>query len=332
MNKANQGLYILALIIAVFLQVLSVAAIIALVALLGLGVKYLIESIYFRGKKFKQLKESLSEEVRKSNELNAYVAELKSRLVDYHTQDYGSATYSDSSLFNYSRPWLSQLHNNTPNEHFCSLTVCKSAQNQPLKYLCKYFGIVCDEPTLDFFETLLNDFAAAEEGKSILVLERNDVLVKYKELIPWFVRKFGKKRLFKKLGFQKIDMSDAYFPRYSFIYVSPGGNSKMTCDIVLDCANLEKLIEFINAKIETSKTIRYQRALMTERLRTAIKARDNYTCQMCGISLKDEPHLLLEIDHIIPLSKNGRTTVDNLQTLCWCCNRKKGARLLDVVQ
>ena len=44
-------------------------------------------------------------------------------------------------------------------------------------------------------------------------------------------------------------------------------------------------------------------------------------------SLSKEPNLLLEIDHILPVSKGGLTTEDNLQTLCWRCNRSKGAKI-----
>lgn len=67
---------------------------------------------------------------------------------------------------------------------------------------------------------------------------------------------------------------------------------------------------------------------MTSQLREKIKIRDNYTCQICGLSTEQEPNLLLEIDHIIPISKNGITIESNLQTLCWRCNRKKGGKLL----
>lgn len=67
---------------------------------------------------------------------------------------------------------------------------------------------------------------------------------------------------------------------------------------------------------------------MTSALREKIKIRDNYTCKMCGLSIDKEPNILLEIDHIIPLSKNGLTTEDNLQTLCWKCNRSKGSKIL----
>lgn len=62
-------------------------------------------------------------------------------------------------------------------------------------------------------------------------------------------------------------------------------------------------------------------------------ARDNYTCQICGISrdyldslcygLGD--YLLLEADHIQSVARGGTgRDIDNLQCLCWRCNRKKG--------
>jgi 5-methylcytosine-specific restriction endonuclease McrA len=47
---------------------------------------------------------------------------------------------------------------------------------------------------------------------------------------------------------------------------------------------------------------------MTSRLRNSIKARDNHICRYCSVSLAAEPHLLLEVDHIIPVSKGGMST------------------------
>lgn len=61
--------------------------------------------------------------------------------------------------------------------------------------------------------------------------------------------------------------------------------------------------------------------------------RDNYTCQICGISrdfLEDlcpglGDYLLLEADHIRSAKRGGSgDDIDNLQCLCWRCNRKKG--------
>ena len=69
--------------------------------------------------------------------------------------------------------------------------------------------------------------------------------------------------------------------------------------------------------------------------KTEVFERDNYTCQICGIS-KDYldslceglgDYLLLEADHIRSVSQGGTgKDVDNLQCLCWRCNRKKGGR------
>ena len=35
------------------------------------------------------------------------------------------------------------------------------------------------------------------------------------------------------------------------------------------------------------------------------------------------------MDHIVPVSKGGCTVEDNLQTLCWKCNRAKSNKILD---
>lgn len=66
---------------------------------------------------------------------------------------------------------------------------------------------------------------------------------------------------------------------------------------------------------------------MTSTLRNSIKARDNHTCRYCSVSLAVEPHLLLEVDHIIPVSRGGLSTAENLQTLCWKCNRSKSNKV-----
>ena len=68
---------------------------------------------------------------------------------------------------------------------------------------------------------------------------------------------------------------------------------------------------------------------MTARLLGWIKDRERHTCQnpLCGLSVAMEPNLLLEVDHILPVSKGGLSEPENLQTLCWRCNRTKGAKM-----
>lgn len=68
-----------------------------------------------------------------------------------------------------------------------------------------------------------------------------------------------------------------------------------------------------------------QRRLMTPALRKIVMVRDDYTCQICGKYMPDG--VGIEIDHIIPVAKGGKTTVDNLQVLCSDCNKKKSDKL-----
>jgi 5-methylcytosine-specific restriction endonuclease McrA len=49
--------------------------------------------------------------------------------------------------------------------------------------------------------------------------------------------------------------------------------------------------------------------------------RDRFTCQYCGE--RDE----LTFDHVVPRSKGGTTTWENVVAACSCCNLKKGDRL-----
>ncbi|MDD4836778.1 MAG: HNH endonuclease signature motif containing protein [Dethiosulfovibrio sp.] len=174
---------------------------------------------------------------------------------------------------------------------------------------------------------MLNNFAAAEQGKVLLKKERDSILENIKSSIPTSIYVHNKERLIREIGFKDIDFSDLYFPTYTFQYVSAGGNSSVKSDIRLNIENLDKLVDYLSNLIELRKSIEGQRALMTTKLREMIKTRDNYSCQKCGLSIRDEPNLLLEIDHIIPLSKGGITSEKNLQTLCWKCNRSKGSRI-----
>jgi 5-methylcytosine-specific restriction endonuclease McrA len=53
--------------------------------------------------------------------------------------------------------------------------------------------------------------------------------------------------------------------------------------------------------------------------RRNIHYRDNFKCQYCGAKAKE-----LTIDHIIPKSKGGDDSWENLVTACKPCNNKKG--------
>ena len=55
--------------------------------------------------------------------------------------------------------------------------------------------------------------------------------------------------------------------------------------------------------------------------------RDNWTCVCCGVKVeitKEYASYQATIDHIIPVSKGGSHTYENIQTMCMNCNALKG--------
>ncbi|MCC7427952.1 MAG: HNH endonuclease [Alphaproteobacteria bacterium] len=52
--------------------------------------------------------------------------------------------------------------------------------------------------------------------------------------------------------------------------------------------------------------------------------RDCFECQYCG---ENYPAPDLTFDHVVPRSRGGRTTWENVVTACSCCNLRKGNRL-----
>jgi len=66
---------------------------------------------------------------------------------------------------------------------------------------------------------------------------------------------------------------------------------------------------------------RITKNILSNKLRFNVLKRDNFTCQYCG---RKPPEVILEVDHIIPISDGGETSLDNLITSCRECNRGKG--------
>lgn len=57
--------------------------------------------------------------------------------------------------------------------------------------------------------------------------------------------------------------------------------------------------------------------------RANLLARDNFECQYCSRDLSSKEATL---DHVIPRSRGGRTSWENIVVACAPCNRKKGGR------
>ena len=79
---------------------------------------------------------------------------------------------------------------------------------------------------------------------------------------------------------------------------------------------------FYNDQEVWNAICRVERGKVSNKMRFSIYERDGYRCCKCHRKTND-----LEIDHIIPISKGGKSTYDNLQTLCHRCNVEKGSDL-----
>ena len=55
-------------------------------------------------------------------------------------------------------------------------------------------------------------------------------------------------------------------------------------------------------------------------LRFKVFQRDLFRCKLCGRSPATELNCKLHADHIVPFSKGGKTTFENLRALCAECN------------
>lgn len=68
-----------------------------------------------------------------------------------------------------------------------------------------------------------------------------------------------------------------------------------------------------------------ERKQISKSVRFEVFKRDKFTCQYCG---KSAPDVILEVDHIKPVSKGGTNEILNLVTSCRDCNRGKTNREL----
>ena len=71
-----------------------------------------------------------------------------------------------------------------------------------------------------------------------------------------------------------------------------------------------------------------KRKSLSKKTRFEVFKRDDFRCQYCG---NVPPKVILEIDHLTPVSKGGDNDINNLITSCFDCNRGKTNIKLDRV-
>lgn len=281
-------------------------------------------SEYYQSKEFAKVKESCEILMSSQREFNEYINEK----VEFVSKLFGHKVFRNSTVYNdeynYIRPYKKTI---TPLSIEVSAGVFASAENDPMKYIVKYFypDKTMYKEQIDKLYILIEELETIKEAKQII----ENYKLEYQQYlgdVPKYILKDDEVGFYSKLGFASIDES-VLAVEYRFSYTSNGGMAQRSFTVPMTEENIIELISILENKLSKTEFVKEQRRLMTKKLRDAIKIRDNYTCCKCGNSIEKEPNLLLEIDHIVPIAKGGCTVDDNLQTLCWKCNRSKGIKI-----
>lgn len=260
---------------------------------------------YYKAPTFLSIKTRLSKKITEYNEFDRFMDETK----DYIHEQQALLTSSN-------------VRNST-------LTVYKNSQLDVFKYIVKYFfkNTKVDESSMQVIETILQKYNTINKTHEILTTEYNE-LMDYIQKHMYRGAYIFKSMTMKRLGSRVLPKFEKdYYIWYAFNYTSPTNRKAYSNITILGEKKLEEFAEYLNNLITYRKSTKYQRQLMTPRLREEILTRDKHTCKFCGVSKENEAHLLLEVDHIIPIAKGGVTIETNLQALCWKCNRTKGGRV-----
>lgn len=280
---------------------------------------------YYASADFKKLKNTCDTLMSSQREFNQYITEkIQSISKLFGTRVLRNETVVDDE-YDYIRPYKKNI---TPFTAEVSSTVFASAENNPLDYVVKYFyhDKSMYPEQIRKLQLLVEELETLREAKQIIDNYKNEYR-QYIGDVPGYVLENDEAGFYSRLGFAYID-ERVLTVEYRFSYTSNGGFAQRYFTVPMTEDTIVKLIEILENKLTSKEFAKEQRLLMTKKLRDSIKTRDNYTCCLCGNSIYKEPNLLLEIDHIKPVSKGGMTEESNLQTLCWKCNRSKGDKII----
>ena len=281
---------------------------------------------YYESPDFLRIKETCDVLMSTQREFNEYISEkVDSILKLFGTRVVRNETITEDE-YEYIRPYKKAI---TPFTAEVSSAVFASAENNPLEYVIKNFypNKKMFPEQIQKLHLLLEELATLKDAKQIIENHKAEYQ-QYLSDVPAYIMEDDESGFYSRLGFANIDES-VLTVEYKFSYTSGGGMAKRTFGVPMTEETIVELIKALESKLTASAFSKEQRALMTNKLREFIKTRDNFTCCNCGISTHTEPNLLLEIDHIIPVSKGGYTVEENLQTLCWKCNRSKSNKIID---
>lgn len=280
---------------------------------------------YYESADFAKIKNTCEVLMSSQREFNEYITEKVESLSKlFGTRVIRNET-TNNDEYNYIRPYKKTI---TPFTAEVSAAVFASAENNPLDYVVKNFypNKSMYPEQIQKLHLLVEELETLKEAKQIIENYKEEYQ-QYLGDVPEYIIKEDEAGFYYRLGFANIDES-VLNVEYKFTYTSGGGMAQRSFTVPMTEETIVELIRLLESKLTASAFAKEQRNLMTKKLREHIKKRDNFTCCNCGNSSHSEPNLLLEIDHIIPVAKGGCTVEDNLQTLCWKCNRSKRDKII----
>ena len=92
-------------------------------------------------------------------------------------------------------------------------------------------------------------------------------------------------------------------------------------EIILEAIEARRVLTDEPVIVQLLANVRVPR-MMLRPTRANILLRDEETCQYCGKHMRE-----LTLDHVLPRSRGGQSTWENLVACCRACNGRKGNRL-----
>ena len=181
------------------------------------------------------------------------------------------------------------------------------------------FGQVCKER--DKFEEMLD---AVEINRKLLTEfeEEYKLLPDFTENPPSWLYSVLERTVMRNEEKHRKSPTTKFTITCSIRYTSPAGRNRYANNQTYTTEDVEGFVNQSYALEKERETKEYQRKILTPSLRYDILKRDNFKCVICGRTPKRDG-ITLHVDHIIPVSKGGKTEPENLRTLCSICNLGK---------
>jgi len=155
-----------------------------------------------------------------------------------------------------------------------------------------------------------------------------DILTAPSDNRNWFAKNLGSttENRFKELNKYEEELLNArtFSPQFPYVILHLMATvlyDNYDRDVKYEFKDILECYQMALEKDGKMTFIQQQRAVLSDDKRYDIMKRDGFRCCICGAKATDG--VRLEVDHIKPISKGGKSTDDNLQTLCERCNKGK---------